>query len=100
MSIGHRSCDLIPLDFFLWGYLKSKVYANKPLEKTLDELKVNICTEIAEINAIVCENVIENYDFRIKACKCSHGDHLNDIIFHVQLSLNILITKIKKTKKF
>ena len=23
-----RSCDLIPLDFFLWGYLKSKVYVN------------------------------------------------------------------------
>ena len=25
-----RSCDLTPLDFFLWGYLKSKVYVNKP----------------------------------------------------------------------
>ena len=25
-----RSCDLSPLDFFLWGFLKSMVYANKP----------------------------------------------------------------------
>ena len=25
-----RSCDLTPLDFFLWGFLKSMVYANKP----------------------------------------------------------------------
>jgi len=25
-----RSCDLTPLDFFLWGYLKSQVYTNKP----------------------------------------------------------------------
>jgi len=25
-----RSCDLTPLDFFLWGFLKSKVYVNKP----------------------------------------------------------------------
>jgi transposase len=25
-----RSCDLTPLDFFLWGYLKSKVYINRP----------------------------------------------------------------------
>lgn len=24
-----RSCDLTPLDFFLWGFLKSKVYVNK-----------------------------------------------------------------------
>ena len=25
-----RLCDLTPLDFFLWGYLKSKVYVNNP----------------------------------------------------------------------
>ena len=25
-----RTCDLIPLNFFLWGFLKSKVYAKKP----------------------------------------------------------------------
>ncbi|CAH2237439.1 jg3568 [Pararge aegeria aegeria] len=23
-----RSCDLTPLDYFLWGYVKSLVYAN------------------------------------------------------------------------
>ena len=32
-----RSCDLTPLDFFLWGHIKSLVYANKPA--TLDHLK-------------------------------------------------------------
>ncbi|GFV85803.1 uncharacterized protein TNCV_2004231 [Trichonephila clavipes] len=32
-----RSCDLTPLDYFLWGYVKSLVYANKP--QTLDHLK-------------------------------------------------------------
>lgn len=35
-----RSCDLTPLNFFLWGYLKSQVYTNKP--QTTDALKVNI----------------------------------------------------------
>ncbi|GFV99159.1 transposable element Tc3 transposase [Trichonephila clavipes] len=25
-----RSCDLTPLDYFLWGYIKSLVYADKP----------------------------------------------------------------------
>jgi len=33
-----RSCDLTPLDFFLWDYLKSQVYMNKP--QTIDALKV------------------------------------------------------------
>lgn len=35
-----RSCDLTPLDFFLWGYLKEKVYVNKP--RTIQELKDEI----------------------------------------------------------
>ena len=25
-----RSCHLTPFDFFLWGYLKSKIYVNNP----------------------------------------------------------------------
>lgn len=35
-----RSCDLTPLDFFLWGYVKSLVYSNHPT--TLHELQTNI----------------------------------------------------------
>ncbi|GFV93338.1 DUF4817 domain-containing protein [Trichonephila clavipes] len=32
-----RSCDLTPLDYFLWDYVKSLVYADKP--QTLDHFK-------------------------------------------------------------
>lgn len=32
-----RSCDLTPLDFFLWGHLKTKVYVNRPT--TIQQLK-------------------------------------------------------------
>ncbi|GFV68481.1 putative transposable element [Trichonephila clavipes] len=35
-----RSCDLTPLDYFLWGYVKSLVYADKP--QTLDHLEEHI----------------------------------------------------------
>ena len=34
-----RSCDLTPLDYFLWGYVKSLVYADKP---TIDALEASI----------------------------------------------------------
>ncbi|GFU64703.1 uncharacterized protein TNCV_876261 [Trichonephila clavipes] len=34
-----RSCDLTPLDYFLLGYVKSLVYADKP--QTLDHLQDN-----------------------------------------------------------
>ncbi|GFU88222.1 uncharacterized protein TNCV_846151 [Trichonephila clavipes] len=42
-----RSCDLTPLDYFLWGYVKSLVYADKP--QTLDHLEDNIRRVIAHI---------------------------------------------------
>ncbi|GFW87440.1 transposable element Tc3 transposase [Trichonephila clavipes] len=42
-----RSCDLTPLDYFLWGYVKSLVYVDKP--QTLDHLEDNILRVVADI---------------------------------------------------
>jgi len=39
-----RSPDLSACDFFLCGYLKSKVYVRKP--RTVDDLKVSVREEI------------------------------------------------------
>ncbi|GFV90224.1 uncharacterized protein TNCV_4379391 [Trichonephila clavipes] len=54
-----RSCDLTPLDYFLWGYVKSLVYADKP--QTHDHLKDNIRRVIADIRPQMLEKVIENW---------------------------------------
>ncbi|GFX07082.1 DUF4817 domain-containing protein [Trichonephila clavipes] len=48
-----RSCDLTPLDYFLWGYIKSLVYADKP--QTLDHLEDNIRRVIADIRPQMME---------------------------------------------
>ncbi|GFT73399.1 DUF4817 domain-containing protein [Trichonephila clavipes] len=53
-----RSCDLTLLDYFLWGYVKSLVYADKP--QTLDHLEDNIRRVIADIRPQMLEKVIEN----------------------------------------
>ncbi|GFW02050.1 transposable element Tcb2 transposase [Trichonephila clavipes] len=53
-----RSCDLTPLDYFLWGYVKSLVYADKP--QTLDPLEDNIRRVIADRRPQMLEKVIEN----------------------------------------
>ena len=42
-----RSCDLTPLDYYLWGAFKDKCYADKP--ETIDALKDNIREAIGEI---------------------------------------------------
>jgi len=46
-----RSPDLTPPDYFLWGYLKGRVYRNKP--RTVDALKANITKEIQTVTADV-----------------------------------------------
>ncbi|GFT96288.1 uncharacterized protein TNCV_3907201 [Trichonephila clavipes] len=53
------SSDLTPLDYFLWGYVKSLVYADKP--QTPDHLKDNIRRVIVDIRPQMLEKVIENW---------------------------------------
>ena len=45
-----RSPDLTTPDFFLWGYLKERVYVNNP--RTIQELKNNIRHEIRELEQL------------------------------------------------
>ena len=42
-----RSCDLTPLDYYLWDAVKDKCYADKP--KAINALKDNIREVIGEI---------------------------------------------------
>ncbi|GFU48879.1 short stature homeobox protein [Trichonephila clavipes] len=52
-----RSCDLTPLDYFQWGYVKSLVHADKP--QTLDYLEDNIHRVIADIRPQMLENSLK-----------------------------------------
>ena len=73
-----RSPDLSACDFFLWGYLKSKVYVRKP--RTVD-LKVSIREEIATVPQEMLVNVMQNFEERLRPCVRQEGRHLSDIIF-------------------
>ena len=75
-----RSCDLTPCEFFLWGFVKSRVYANKP--QIIPELKVEIRRVVCEIEPQLCGNVIESFVKRARVCQQSRGGHLWDIVFH------------------
>ena len=74
-----RSCNLTLLDFFLWGYLRNKVYADAP--QSIQKLKENIRVAIDEIEPQMCENVMGNFMKRAWSRKRSRGDHINDIVF-------------------
>ncbi|GFV15887.1 uncharacterized protein TNCV_988701 [Trichonephila clavipes] len=74
-----KSCDLTPLDYLLWGYVKSLVYADKP--QTLDHLEDNIRRVIADIRPQMLEKVIENWTSRLDYIRASRGSHMPEIIF-------------------
>ena len=50
-----RSCDLTPLDYYLWVAVKDKCYVDKP--ETIDE---NIREAIGEIQLHTIANVLKN----------------------------------------
>ncbi|GFY07698.1 transposable element Tc3 transposase [Trichonephila clavipes] len=51
-----RSCDLTPLDNFLWGYVKSLVYADKPRNKRLTIWKTTFAVLLPMYGHKCCKN--------------------------------------------
>ena len=74
------SPDLTAPDFWLWGYLKDKVYLNKP--QTIQELKANIQQEILSLQPPILRTVRENSLERARLCKAENGGYLRVIIFY------------------
>uniref|UniRef100_H2ZS87 Tc1-like transposase DDE domain-containing protein n=1 Tax=Latimeria chalumnae TaxID=7897 RepID=H2ZS87_LATCH len=60
------SPDLSPLDYVLWGYVKTVVYSSKP--QSLDELRARITSAIHEITQQQLENVFNELENRIERC--------------------------------
>ncbi|GFX34440.1 transposable element Tcb2 transposase [Trichonephila clavipes] len=82
-----RSCDLTPLDYFLWGYVKPLVYADKP--QTLDHLENNIRSVIADIRPQMLEKVIENWTSRLDYIPASRSSHMPQIIFRMRVARHL-----------
>ena len=75
-----RSPDLNPCDsFFLWGYLKSKVYSYRP--QSIEHLKDAIRQEITTIPHGMTRRVRGNFRERLWQCDDNNGSHLTDLIF-------------------
>jgi hypothetical protein len=66
-----RSPDLTPLDFFLWGHLKSRVYEKRP--RTIDELKDAIREECRRIDKDMLVAVTQGIKDRVEMCRNMDG---------------------------
>ena len=66
-----RSCDLTPCDFFLWGFLKDKVYKRNP--QTLPQLQAAIQEEVRAVSPEVCRKVCGSVSRRLQTCIDNDG---------------------------
>ena len=73
-----HSPDLNPLDFFLWGYAKDNVYADKPT--TLQELKTAITKFIKAMPEEISRKVVENFAIRLNECLNVGGSHVEHVL--------------------
>jgi hypothetical protein len=67
-----RLPDLTPCDFFLWGYVKDRVYV-PPLPRDLPELRLRIMDAVANIDVHMLERVWQELDCRIDVCRVTKG---------------------------
>jgi hypothetical protein len=74
-----RSPDLSACDYFLWGYLKSKVFTSKP--RTIQEPKQRIKEEIAAIPDQMTRRVMQNRRGRLEQCLRNGGRYLSDVLY-------------------
>jgi len=73
-----RSPDLNPLDFWLWGYLQSRVFSRNP--SSLEDLKSAIREEISAISAQQLTDAVNCFSKRVGAVVESEGRHFEHLL--------------------
>lgn len=73
-----RSPDLTPCDFFLWGYIKDRVFV-PPMPRDLQDLRQRITTAFATIDRDMLKRVWEEFDFRLDICRITKGSHIEHL---------------------
>ena len=70
-----RSPDITPLDFFLWGYVKDKVFSIPVPDIT--NLKARITDAFPPITEEMLENTWRETDHRLGVLRATKGAHAN-----------------------
>jgi Helix-turn-helix domain (DUF4817) len=76
ISWAPRSPDLTPPDYFLWGYIKNKIYQT-PVT-TIAELKQRIRDAIASVTPAMLRAVWRELESRLDQCRGTNGAHVEN----------------------
>ena len=72
------SPDLTPCDFFLWGYIKDRVYV-PPMPRDLPQLRQRIVEAVAAIGRQMLQHVWQELDYRLDICRVTKGGRIEHL---------------------
>ena len=75
-----RSPDLTPCDFFLWGYVKSRVFVSPPAN--VDDLRQRIVREIDHVkrDQMMIKRAVRDMIRRARMCIQEGGRHIERLL--------------------
>ena len=71
---GHHDRRISHLDFFLWGYVKDKVFSISVPDMT--DLKARITDAFVTITEDILENTWREIDYRLDVLRATKGAHV------------------------
>ncbi|GFX51005.1 uncharacterized protein TNCV_2733561 [Trichonephila clavipes] len=77
-ALPPRSPDLSPCDYWLWGYLKSQVYRDRPT--SLGMLKVNFRLQCLTITPYMLYSAVHNIIPRLQLLLRNDGEHIEHFL--------------------
>jgi len=73
-----QSPDLTPYDFFLWGYVKDKVFV-PPQPVSMPDLKNRITAALETITPDLLSRVWQELDYRLDVCHVTKGAYIEHL---------------------
>jgi hypothetical protein len=70
-----RSPDITPCDFFLWGYIKDRVFV-PPLATNLDDLKDRITAEVTSVKEDTLRGIWNELSYRLDVVHAAGGGYI------------------------
>jgi hypothetical protein len=77
-SSPHEHPDLTPCDYFLWGYVKDKVFV-PPQPVSISDLKTRIGAAMVTITPDLLIRVWQELDYRLDVCHVTKGAHVEHL---------------------
>ena len=72
------SPDITPCDFFLWGYVKGRVFV-PPLPRDFADLKARIIAAVKNIEAHMLTRGWQELEYRINVFRVTRGAHIEHL---------------------